>query len=148
MGELESISMYEACLLHSKADRALRVTVSHQLEEYGLSMMEWLLLATICRGNKDGVTMSEAASALSVTLPQVTALMNGLVKKKLIKQKVSSQDRRSRRLTCTAQGKRTAEDIDMKLEGNKAELLSHIAEEDMQAYLRVVKRLSQQDEEQ
>lgn len=109
MEDDSSMSMYEACLLHSRADRALRVVVSRQLEAFDVTMMEWLLIGVVCVGPKEGMTMTAVASALDVTLPQVTALTASLTKSKLIKQKVSRQDRRSRRLACLPAGKRLLE---------------------------------------
>jgi DNA-binding MarR family transcriptional regulator len=102
----EPITMYEACLLHSRADRTLRLIVAKQLEQYNITMMEWLLLGSVQNGPKEGVTMSSVAATLDVTLPQVTALTTGLTKNKLVKQKISRQDRRSRRLTMTPAGKK------------------------------------------
>jgi DNA-binding MarR family transcriptional regulator len=103
----ERYSMYELCLLQSRADRALRVMVVRQLERHNLTMMEWLLLATVSQAGKTGLTMTEVAQMLDVTLPQVTALMGRLSKQKFIRQKVSSADRRSRLLISSKLGLRT-----------------------------------------
>lgn len=108
----EPITMYEACLLHSRADRTLRLIVAKQLEQYHITMMEWLLLGSVQQGPKEGVTMSSVAATLDVTLPQVTALTTRLSKNKFVKQKISRQDRRSRRLTMTPLGKKLLESVE------------------------------------
>jgi hypothetical protein len=74
MEESEEITMYQACLLHSRADRALRLVIARQLDQFNVTMMEWLLMGAVSSGPKDGMTMSAVAAALDVTLPQVTAL--------------------------------------------------------------------------
>jgi DNA-binding MarR family transcriptional regulator len=145
MEDYQNLSMYQACLLHSRADRALRVMVSHKLEEYKLSMMEWLLLATVCEGPINGLTMTDVASKLTVTLPQVTALMNDLVRQKLIKQKVSTSDRRSRRLLCTLQGKRIVTKIEQSLKTAMDKWLADVPKERLEIYMQTVAQLANQN---
>jgi DNA-binding MarR family transcriptional regulator len=140
--EYKNITMYEACLLHSKADRALRLVVSRQLDSFELSMMEWLLLATVCDGPPTGITMTQAAGTLDVTLPQVTALMNDLVKMKLVKQKVSKTDKRSRKLLCTTQGKRLLGEIEKAIAVAMRQWLDGIPREQLYAYITTVGQLA------
>ena len=142
MNDDNAITMYEACLLHSRADRALRVVVSRQLEHFNVTMMEWLLMGVVCAGAKDGMTMTAVASALDVTLPQVTALTSSLTKSKLVKQKVSRQDRRSRRLVCTPSGKRLVEDTEKAIAGAMKDWTKDIPREELEAYYKTVKHLA------
>jgi len=134
--------MYEACLLHSRADRALRVVVSRQLEQFNVTMMEWLLLGVVNAGAKEGMTMSLVAGTLDVTLPQVTALTASLTRAKLIKQKVSRQDRRSRRLLSTPAGKRLLDDIEQAINGAMRGWLSDIPRQKLEEYFEIVKLLA------
>lgn len=136
------ITMYQALLLHSRADRALRLVVARQLERFNVTMMEWLLMGTVQNGPKDGMTMSAVASALDVTLPQVTALTANLTKLKLIKQKVSRQDRRSRRLVGTSAGKKQLSVIEDELEKAMREWVGDIPREQWQVYLETVEILA------
>jgi DNA-binding MarR family transcriptional regulator len=137
--------MYETLLMHSRADRALRVVVAKELENFELTMMEWLLLATVCSGPPVGHTMTSVAQTLDVTLPQVTALMNKLTKRKLLKQKVSSHDRRSRRLTCTPTGSKMMADIEGVLESRVSQWLQGIPAEQLEAYQRTVGQIAELD---
>lgn len=134
--------MYEACLLHSRADRALRVMVSRQLERFDLTMMEWLLMGVVNYGPGEGLTMSSVASTLDVTLPQVTALTASLIKAKLLKQKVSRQDRRSRRLFTTPACKRLLDEIEAAIKGAMQEWVSDIPREQLDTYFETVKLLA------
>lgn len=136
------VSMYEACLLHSRADRALRMVVSKQLEQFNVTMMEWLLLGAVSAGPKEGMTMSSVAAALDVTLPQVTALTAGLTKQKIIKQKISRQDRRSRRLVCTTAGKKLLSEIELAVEKAMREWVEDIPTDDLQTYFKTVEFLA------
>lgn len=138
----QPITMYEACLLHSRADRALRVVVSRQLERFSVTMMEWLLIGVVGDGPKEGVTMSAVASTLDVTLPQVTALTASLTKSKLLKQKIGRQDRRSRRLICTTAGKRLLEEIEQATNTALDEWLTDIPTEQLQSYFKTLELLA------
>jgi DNA-binding MarR family transcriptional regulator len=135
-------SMYEICLLHSRADRALRMVVSRRLDQFKVTMMEWLLLGVVESGAKDGMTMSTVANALDVTLPQVTALTASLTKLKLIKQKISRQDRRSRRLAVTTSGKKMLTDIEQEVDQAMQQWVVDIPPSDFSTYMRTVQRLA------
>lgn len=142
MENFQGLSMYQACLMHARADRALRLVVAKQLEEFDLTMMEWLLLATVAAAPREGMTMSAVASALDVTLPQVTALANSLVRTKLIRQKVSSHDRRSRYLTSTISGKRLMAKVEEATDNSMRQWLGDIPDEQVHIYMATVEKLA------
>jgi DNA-binding MarR family transcriptional regulator len=135
-------SMYELCLMHARADRAMRVVVNDQLEPARITMMEWLTLGTVSNGPQQGLSMTRIANTLNVTLPQVTALINGLVKLRLIKQKVLDSDRRGRQVIITIKGKRTL----AKLEGNIVTAMrqwsKNIPREQLYTYIQTVNELA------
>ncbi len=142
MEESKVITMYEMCLLHSRADRVLRTIVSNVLDSFDVTMMEWLLLATVCSqqsvGKDKGMSMTELSNILSVTLPQITALTTGLMSAKLVKQKVNIHDKRSRRLSCTAQGVRLFEKTEVAIQQSMSRLLANIPRKDLEQYSSVV----------
>jgi MarR family transcriptional regulator, transcriptional regulator for hemolysin len=143
MDDTESITMYQACLLHSRADRALRLVVSRKLDQFNVTMMEWLLMGAVSSGPKDGATMSAVAGALDVTLPQVTALTASLTKAKLLKQKVSRKDRRSRKLMVTATGKKLLDELEKAADASMKEWLADIPEEQLKTYFDTVRILAE-----
>lgn len=142
MEDSEEINMYEACLMHARADRALRLVVSKQLEQFELTMMEWLLMATVCCSPHSGMTMSNVAGALNVTLPQVTALANNLVRSKLIKQKVNIRDKRSRYLMATPAGKRLIGRVEVAINDSLRQWLGRIPKENLALYIQTVKMIA------
>lgn len=143
MNNLDNITMYEACLLHSRADRALRMVAARGLEQFDITMMQWLLLSTTNKGPASGMRMSELAESLDVTMPQITALMNDLIKLKLAKQKVNSSDRRSRRLTLTPLGKKQLQKMEEAVDRVMREWLNNIPASEMGNYLQTVSKLSE-----
>lgn len=97
------MTIYEICLAHSRMDRELRTNIANQLDKHELTMMQWLLLGTLS-GEKKGLSMSEIARLLDITLPQVTALLVGLAQRKVVKLKTQKRDRRSRHAVLTTKG--------------------------------------------
>ncbi len=137
------ITMYQACLLHSRADRVLRALVADQLDYLKLTMMEWLLLGVIGEGPEEGLSLSEIAKRLDVSQPQVTALMVKVGQQKLVKQKIQRRDRRSRHVILSPRGQRmlthTEEIIAQKMDN----WLAEIPTDQLQHYIETVKYISE-----
>lgn len=134
--------MHELLLMHAKADRNLRGVVATAIEKSSLTMTEWLALAVIAAGPKEGLRMGEVAQALDVTLPQVTALTNNLLDRKLCKQRVFAGDRRGRQVIATLKGKRTLVSLEVEV-GRAIEAFSGSVEpEQLQAYIATTRQFS------
>lgn len=138
----KQLDMYHTCLLHSRADRALRLVVTRELHQFKLTMMEWLLLATVCHGPPEGMTMTAIAQTLDVTLPQVTALTASLTRQRLVRQKIGSRDRRSRRLICSRLGQRLISEIKDTLDTAMQTWLADIPADQLVAYQQTVEQLA------
>lgn len=136
------MNMYELCLLHARSDRALRGSIASRLETLNITMMEWLLLGVIKRGNGKGMSMSDIAQSLHVTLPQVTALVNKLLPLKLIKQKSANVDRRSRLVSLTSKGELIIEEADTLLKATTAEFFGDLSQEDIDGYTKTLNKIS------
>lgn len=136
------MNMYEICLLHARSDRALRAKVAGLLDSSKITMMEWLLLGVVAGGPSKGMTMSEIAQSLHVTLPQVTALVNKLLPLKLVKQKSASNDRRSRLVSLTSKGELVLDENKKLLDSAHGEIFAGASEEEIKAYIKVLTNLS------
>jgi DNA-binding MarR family transcriptional regulator len=112
--------------------------ISRELDQFDITMMEWLLMEVVSGGPKEGMTMSAVAAALDVTLPQVTALTASLTKAKLLKQKVSRRDRRSRHLGCTPTGHRLLQDIEKAVNRTMDMWVADIPKTQLEAYLKTI----------
>ena len=135
-------SMFQACLLHSRADRVLRTVIGNLLARFRLTMMEWLLLGAVNEGPKEGITLSAIAKVLDVSQPQVTALMDKVSTQKLVKQKVLREDRRSRSVVLTIRGRRLVEDIEEAMSDYLKTWAEHVPPEQLEAYLRTVRTIA------
>ena len=136
------MNMFELCLLHARSDRSLRGSIASKLEALDITMMEWLLLGVIHHGNGKGMSMSEIAQTLHVTLPQVTALVNKLLPLKLIKQKSANVDRRSRLVSLTSKGELVLEEASKTLETATNEYFAGLSPEDISSYTKVLQKIS------
>lgn len=130
------MTIYELCLSHSHADRALRTIIAEQLQEARLTMMQWLLLGVLAEAPKQGLSMSEVAAKLGITLPQVTALTTDLTERRLAKLKTQSKDRRSRHALLTAKGEELLHSATKQVDTSLEALFP---EEKRQAYVELVK---------
>ncbi len=135
--------MYQACLLHSKAERVLKYLVSSHLESFKLTRMEWLLLASVEQPSKSthGHTMGELAGLLDIRLSQVTALVTTMNEASLITQKISQKDRRTRYVQITRKGSKLLEKIEISMRKALRKWLSDIPREQLATYLQTVEQL-------
>lgn len=147
MGNDDRLSMYEACLYHSRADRALRLVVGRCIEKYKVTMMEWLLLGVVGDGPTEGLNMSALAHLLDVTMPQVTALTSHLLQQKLVKQKAAKHDRRNRYVLITGKGKSLLEDIEEDIEEVMKQWLEPVPKKQLQSYMETVRLISQLEQQ-
>ena len=136
-------SMYELCLMQTRSDRTLRNLVSNKLSKHSLTLMEWLVLGSVSAGPKTGLSMTEIARALNVTLPQVTSLITDLLERKLIKQKVLSTDHRGRQVTITLKGKRVLGKLETMIARDVRQLTSAVPNSRLREYVRTLHVLSE-----
>lgn len=142
MDKFDLPNMFDLCLMHARADRAMRVVVAKQLDGQALTMMEWLALGVVAAGPKDGVSMSHIAATLDVTLPQVTALIGNLLQGKMIKQKVLASDRRGRQVIITLRGKRTLNNLEATIARAMRDWSKDINREQLRTYMMTVAQLA------
>lgn len=140
MQEKNIIAPISAQLLeYVRADRAVRSAVGSVLDAQGTTLMQWLLLSIVCEGAGEGVTMSTAARALNVTLPQVTALTNELLKSKLIKQKTQAFDRRTRLISPTPKGTSLMQATATETQAALDSIFSEVSSDDKEVFWRLVR---------
>ncbi len=132
------MTMYELFLTHSRGDRELRTVVNNQLEPIRITLMQWLLLGVVASGPKQGVSMSDIANTLGITLPQVTALMTELSKGRYVKLKTQKHDRRSRHALLTPKGDDLFHEAEKNIESALMELFP---ETERQAYAGALEKL-------
>lgn len=134
-------------LLHSRADRVLRSRVAAELEEYKITMMEWLLMGIISEGPEDGISMSSIAQELDVTLPQVTALITNLNQKKIVRLKTQRRDRRSRHAFLTSRGSAILASLNEDITKAMKNWPADLPKSQLSGYLETIKLMAYQNSE-
>lgn len=141
--QTERPTMYQTCLLHARADRVFRTIVSSQLDQFKITLMEWLLLGVVKDAAKSGVTLSQIAKALDVSQPQITALMDKVASQNLVRQKVLRSDRRSRSVVLSTRGLKLVDNIEETIGAYLNEWWGNVPAEQLDAYLKTVRAISE-----
>lgn len=91
---------------------------------------------------KDGITATELAEILNVSLPRIVSLINSLETKKLVKKLVDKEDKRKTIIYITQDGKKLVlekkEEAILKL----TKVIKKLDEEDINEYIRLAKKIS------
>lgn len=91
---------------------------------------------------KDGITSSELAEILNVSLPRIVSLINSLENKKLVNKLVDKDDKRKTVIYITQDGKKLVlekkEEAILKL----TKVIEKLDEEDINQYIRLAKKIS------
>ncbi len=95
--------LYEVGTLIARARRLVWTAAAHELEAHGLSMVTWVLLATLVRLGP--ATQREIADATGQHPAGVSRLVNELEAQKLVRRRRDDEDRRRTRVEITAAGK-------------------------------------------
>ena len=132
--------MYQACLFHSRAERYLKGLVSTHLGEWGITRMEWLVLATVndTSRHEEGHTMGEIARILDIRLSQLTSLVNRLNHAGYISQLISEKDKRTKYVRTTLKGSSLIEGIDIAMRTAIKDWLSNIRQDQLASYMQTV----------
>lgn len=96
---------------------------------------------------KDGITSSELAENLSVSLPRTIAILNTLESKKLIKKVIDSEDKRKTIVNITDVGKKLVLSKKEESIDKIAKVIEKLDEEDINEYIRLAKKIGKIIEE-
>lgn len=130
-------STHQIYSLHVRVDRQLRAAVTEDLKAHRLTLMEWLLLMELVAAGSRGVGVSAVAGGLGVSLPQVTALVSGLQKKRLVRQKTGSADKRARQIFITQRGEDTAYETEQLLNKTFKKVFANVQPGELAEYQKV-----------
>lgn len=128
-----------ATALHGTA-RAWRQAVDRRLKFLGLSQASWLTIAVAARA-KQPLSQSELADQLGVEAATMVAMVDRLVKAGLAKRKVSSEDRRIKRLILTEAGHRLYDRVKAEAALVRRQLLANIDPDELASATRLMEAL-------
>ena len=91
---------------------------------------------------KDGITSTELAEVLNVSLPRIVSLINSLETKKLVKKLVDKDDRRKTAIYITTDGKKLVQEKKKEAIQKLTRVIEKLDEEDINEYIRLAKKIS------
>lgn len=134
-----SLPTHQVGLLQGKAYRVLQQILTKTLFPYDLSIPEWKLLALTTE--KAAQRLADLADDLAVEPPLVTALIDTLEKKKLVRRTRDSIDRRAKVIVATPQGAALIREIEPKIRITMRQLLHGVNSEELAIYIKVLQTI-------
>ena len=90
---------------------------------------------------RDGVTSSELAETLNVSLPRIASLLNSLESKNLVKKLTDKEDKRKTIVNITAVGKELVLEKKEESINKLTRVIEKLDEEDINQYIRLAKKI-------
>lgn len=96
---------------------------------------------------KNGISSSELAENLNVSLPRITSVLNSLESKKLIEKSISNEDKRKTIVHITTIGKEIVLSKKQEAIEKITKIIEKLDEEDINQYIRLTKKIGKIMEE-
>ena len=117
----------------------LHFTRFAQREGFDISQEQWLILNKLAQN--PGLSQLELGDSLIHDKPNITRILAGLEKKKLIQRRVDSEDRRIMRVQLTAAGKKIHAELSSRVAAERNVVQAGLTEADFAALMRVCRQL-------
>lgn len=91
---------------------------------------------------KNGITSTELAEVLNVSLPRIVSLINSLETKKLVKKLVDKDDKRKTVIYITTDGKKLVQEKKEEAILKLTKVIEKLDEDDINEYIRLAKKIS------
>ncbi len=133
--------MLEWCKLHSRTDASLKIIIARALDSLELDVLEWLVMSRIEHDGSGEYTSTRLAEDFDINLSQATVLLKSLVKRNIVRSKVSLKDRRVKYLQCTRTGKKLVYEGDEAVQHAMRYWLFDLSDKELAEYLRIMKKI-------
>ena len=90
---------------------------------------------------KDGISSSELADSLEVSLPRITSVLNSLEAKKLVNKRIDSQDKRKTIIYITDMGRKIVLEKKQEAVENIAKIMEKLDKKDIDEYIRITQKI-------
>jgi DNA-binding MarR family transcriptional regulator len=133
------LNAYSTGLLQGKAYRALNNSLTKVLLVHDISIPEWKLVGQLVDHGE--MKLAQLADRLDVEAPLITALIDKLEKKELVKRTNHPQDKRSKIIMVTPKGKKTIIEIEPYVKQTMARMLKGIHRSELFSYIHVLQTI-------
>ena len=136
---------FEGCVVTNieQAYRNLARVYEHTVKALGLNVLEWYALRALYR--QDGLSASQLAAQVCRHPSSMTALLDRMERKGLVRRQIAPDDRRSVQIFLTEQGQALREQVLAVAERLEHLLDEHVSPEELRAFLHVLSVLQQLD---
>lgn len=129
----------DLCWLLSRASHGLMTEFTASLEDVGISPRQHAVLTTAMTSE---LTQTEIARVVGLDKTTMVVTVDELEKAGLAERRPSSSDRRARVIHVTGDGQRFVRDADKVLDRVRDDILSAVAPEDRESFLRALQTLA------
>jgi DNA-binding MarR family transcriptional regulator len=112
-----------------------------ELRPYGLSVLEWRVLATL--EGSEGCSLGEVADAVLFKQPTVTKMIDRMEREGWVKRRPGTDDRRRLRIVLTARGRATVRTLLARAKAHETACLSSYAPAEIENLKRILRDLLQ-----
>lgn len=133
------MELHQAAFLKIQSYQKLKLAVNKILQEYNLSVFDWVVLRYIT--THDSPRLIDVAKEFNVEKPVITIIIKRFVKKKLISIEPSKTDKRAKLIGTLDLGKEIIKEIDSKLNILLGKVLKGIKEEEIKIYFKVLEQI-------
>lgn len=116
----------------------LREFVAKQLEEYNLTMMEWVLLALVHERGSTGVSPSDLSARLDVSQPMVTRMVKAVIEDGYAERRIDQKDKRQHVIVATKSGQWLAQRIEQRVRSAMREWMADVDKDDLKGYINIM----------
>ncbi len=131
---------YISGILFSKAHKLVRGRIYDILETYDLNPSSWAVLSA-AQDADAGIRQAAVAKLLDVKPPLVTMLADELIAKELIRRIPHHSDGRVKLLVTTTKGSKVAGEVEAKLDGEIAFLMSGLSMDEILTFQKVLQSI-------
>lgn len=133
-------STYQIGLVQAQAYRMLQHNFRVGLDPYGITIPEWSLLGVVYDNGQ--LTLSEITYILKSKASHPTVLVENLLVRGLLDRSHHPEDKRTKIVTLTAEGKRLIPEIEAAVRISIGSAISHIPRKDLETYYNVLTLLA------
>ncbi|RBW42447.1 MarR family transcriptional regulator [Psychromonas sp. B3M02] len=125
-----------------RVNRLCREAVTHAVEPLGLTQSRWTTLMHI-KMLSEGVTQLEIAHSLSIEMPSLTRTLKQLEEQSLIIRCVDEQDKRSKKIYFTEQGRQILSTLQEEVDEITQQIYSGLNQQQLDAMAHTLIKLEQ-----
>lgn len=132
---------YKSGLLQNTAYKLLRLHVSKTLEDFNLTLIEWVIVSSLYE--KETLRLIDIAQILDVEPPFVTSLIDVLESKGFVLRKDDPSDRRAKLISLNTKKLSLIPEIENQMNVTLRKLLKGLTNEELGIYKKVLETIIQ-----